>query len=348
MRGRAARRSWRWSCSSGPWSWGWPRTLEDRLNLEHRRAVRDPDHVPAPLRGEPGWNSDGLRQTREAEEYVPEDLNLLFLGDSFTMGLGLRRPHLRAFPHLVGERLRVATGDDRIHVANFAWTSSSPLLGLRRLVHLGRDYHPDLVVLCVDMTDPYDDIKWSNLVRRRGLTTLYDRIPITIKLTRLYFPGPFRALYDVSVGRNLPAHAFFATEQPLARSRPYLEPIATSIRAIDERARALGAELVVLVLPRWFQYDARESPHDWEMRLPDRTHTVLGPHSTAIFDWFAELDRETAFPVHSLLEDFRSSEVFPTTLEADPHWNAAGHRVAAEAVVRRLEPLVRERLRSPP
>ena len=146
------------------------------------------------------------------------------------------------------------------------------------------------------------------------------------------------------MGGNLPGHRFFATEWPPEVARPYLEPMVRNLDALDEHVRRAGAELVVLVLPRWFQYDERECPHDWEMRVDHSRHTVLGPHATVLFDFLAELDGRRPYPILSLLEDFRATDVFPTTYEFDPHWTPAGHRVAADGVTRRLHPFV-ERLR---
>ena len=311
------------------------------LQLEHYMLVRSPDHRP---RGErPGWNSDGLRQELEPEAYRADGINLLFLGDSFTMGSTLEDPLRDAFPHVVGRQLQERVQGQTIRVANLGWSSSSPLLSLRRLRDIGAKYEPDLVVLCVDMTDPHDDIKWANLIERRGICALYETFPLTAKAISSWFPGFFWWLYDRSVGGTLPYHRFFATERPLDESRPFLEPMAANIDHIAEEARSLGAEFVVFVLPRWFQYDERECPEDWEMDEPRGRHTVMGPHSAVIFTWFEELAAGRDFEVHSLLDDFRETDVFPTCLDADPHWNPDGHAVAARGITERLLPLV-ERL----
>jgi len=309
-----------------------------QLQLEQYMLVRDPDHRPRG--GRPGWNSDGLRQDLEPEDYREEDVNILFLGDSFTMGSELEDPLRDAFPHVVGRELDARFPGRTVRVANLGWSSSSPLLSLRRLRDIGAKYRPDLVVLCVDMTDPHDDIKWANLLERRGICALYEPFPLASKVLSTALPGVFWWVYERSVGGNLPYHRFFATEQPLAESRPFLEPIAANIELIREEARRLGAELVVFVLPRWFQYDERECPEDWEMADPRSRHTVLGPHSTEIFGWFEELAEQRGIEVHSLLEDFRTTEVFPTCLVDDPHWNPDGHAVAARGIVARLLPRV--------
>jgi lysophospholipase L1-like esterase len=313
--------------------------MAGRLRLEQYVMARNPDHRP--LGGRPGWNSDGLRQALEPDAYREEGVNVLFLGDSFTQGSKLEDPLRDAFPHVVGRELQSAFPEQTIRVANFGWTSSSPLLSLRRLRDIGEKYEPDLVVLCVDMTDPHDDIKWANLIERRGICALYQTLPITAKVLSSTAPGLFWWLYDRSVGGNLPYHRFFATEQPLSDSRPFLEPIAANIDLIADEARRLGAEFTVFVLPRWFQYDERECPEDWEMDEPRGHHTVLGPYSTVIFDWFAELGASRGYEVFSLLEDFQETDVFPTCLVDDPHWNPDGHRVAADGITARLLPQVR-------
>ncbi len=310
------------------------------LRLEHFVDAHDPDHWPAGRRGGRGWNADGLRQIREPEEYVEAEFNIVFLGDSFTMGLGLDRPHEEAFPHLAEAGLRALRPAAKVRTANFAWVDASPLLSLRRLRALGATYHPDLVVLCVDMSDPYDDIEWRNLIERRGLCAWYDRLPLAIGLLRLYLPALHRRLYDLTTDGNLPLHRTFHSEMPFAESEPFLAELRSNIEALATAAGDLDAGFCVLVLPRWYQFDERECPEDPDMLFPHSRHTVLGPYSVELFGWFEAWSESANFPIGSLLTDFRATEVFPTCFPDDPHWNAAGHRVAADAIVRKLLPIV--------
>lgn len=60
------------------------------------------------------------------------------------------------------------------------------------------------------------------------------------------------------------------------------------------------------------------------------------------FRFFDEVRPSKPYPIYSLLEDFRANTEFPTCFEDDPHWNATGHRVAARALMRYLEPIVGE------
>ncbi len=318
------------------------------LGLHHCVLARDPDHRPMAMAGEAGWNSDALVGTPESDAFKPEAMNLLFLGDSFTMGLLLPHPETEAFPSLVASELEAAFPDLTLNVANFGWVSASPLLELRRLTEIGGRYHPDLVVLCLDMTDPHDDIKYANLFERRGLAGFYDRLPVTIELLDRFAPVLFQRLYDATTGGSLPRHRFFHCTMPLEQSRPFLEPVAASIGRIEARSHELGAGFVVFVLPRHWQYGDRECPDDWELESLGGRDLVLGPFVREPFRYFEELGLAGGSPVCSLLEDFERCGVSPHCFRGDPHWNEAGHRVAAAAIARRLQPLVAARAAGKP
>ena len=306
------------------------------LRLIQYALMKDVDHRPT-FTGA-GYNSDSIRAAPEPSEFRPEDFNIVFLGDSFTYGFRVKGA--QSFPEVVERSLRARHPDQRIEVANFGWTSSSPLLSWRRLVDIGDAYHPDLVVLCIDMTDFGDDIRFRNMFDRRGIYRFYDRIPITLKLLQRTAPGVYTWL--VTATSNYPEGGrFFITERPLEETRPWFEPIVDSIAKIEAWCRERGAEFVLVLLPRSYQYDARESPRNHEAAH----YEVLGPHSLAPFQYFDELRGEVDYPVLSLLEDFRETDVFPTCFEDDPHWNVAGHRVAGDAIARKLAPIV-ERLLS--
>ncbi len=300
------------------------------LSFQHYQIVKDPDHHPLQRNKRHGWNSDGLRQKWEPEEFTGRTQNLLFLGDSFTFGYRVKPEE--AFPALVEARFQQQFPDRDWRVANFGWTSASPILALRRLQEIGEQYQPDHVVLCLDMTDPHDDIKYGNLIERRGITALYDVLPLTIGFLRLFSEDLFWKLYIWSTDGNLPRERFFHSAQPLALSEPFLEPMAQNIDQIAKWCRDHGAEFLVFVLPRYYQYNDQESPHDWETVAFGEQSLRLGPHCQEPFAYFDELQQSRPYSVVPLLEAFESTDVFPTCFDDDPHWNADGHRVAAEAI----------------
>lgn len=293
------------------------------LNLRAYYFVLDVDHIP--MEG----NSDNIRSAREAEDFTPEGLNILFLGDSFTYGYRLEPQE--TFVQRVEELLGEAYPDTPVRTANFGWTSSSPLLLHRRLLSIGEKYNPDLVVLCVDMTDFRDDILYGNMLAQRGIYGVYDKIPLTLQQLRRFFPAQFQR-WSRWTNQNMPSKPFFVSEQPLEQSLPFLEPITRNIDAIAAWCSWRGVHFVVFVLPRHYQYSEREAPRSWEQGR----YEILGPHSLEPFRYFAELAGQRPYPIHSLLETFQATDVFPTCFEDDPHWNAAGARLAGDAIARIL------------
>jgi lysophospholipase L1-like esterase len=131
------------------------------------------------------------------------------------------------------------------------------------------------------------------------------------------------------------------SELPLDETRPYARHLARNLASIARHARDLGAEPVAFVLPRHYQYDAREAPSNWEK---DR-YDLLGPYSLEPFRFFEELAPEVDYPIHPLLAAFLENDAFPTCFDDDPHWNETGTSVAARAIAERLEPAVRAALR---
>jgi hypothetical protein len=231
--------------------------------------------------------------------------------------------------------LRERLGRADIESANFGWPSASPLLALRQLQDLGAKYRPDVVAFALDMTDFHDDLMYQRMLERRGLYWWYDKIPITLRTLELRAPGLFARLY-ASANVGLPRQRFFATERPLEETRPLLEPAVANLERMAQAADHLGADFVVLLLPRAFQYSAKESPNNWEAAQ----YTVLGPYSREPFRYFESIAERLPFPVLSLLPAFEHTTIFPTCLADDPHWNADGHRIAAQAIVDFLAPRI--------
>ncbi len=315
-------------------SWA-PPYVKRLLWLKNYEIIRDVDHIEK--RTGPEYNSDYLRGAPESARFRPDDLNVVFLGDSFTFGYRLK--HSESFPARVGVLLGEAYAGERVRVANFGWTSSSPLLSARRLEAIGAKYSPDVVVLAIDMTDFRDDIRYRDMLARRGLYALYDKTPVALKIFETIAPDLYLTVLLATLG-NPPRDRFFVTEAPLEQTRPWIEPLVTNVSRIHEWCRAHSAAFVLVVLPRSYQYSDRESPENWER---DR-YTVLGPYSLEPFRYFEELSPTVDYPILSLLETFQTTEVFPTCFKNDPHWTAAGAEVAARAIATRLEPVIEARL----
>jgi hypothetical protein len=288
--------------------------------------ISDIDHWNIPDGRE--INSDGLRCGYEAEHFREEDLNIIFLGDSYVYGWLL--PMEKSLPRQFEKMARAVYPGKRINVINFGWVSSSPLLSLRLFERIGEKYKPDIVILFLDMTDFHDDIKYSRLLERRGIYRLLDLCPISIlTLKQLTVMSGIDRLHEWIFG--FPADRFFITNQPLEKSRRWLRYIQDSIEKINTYCEnRLNAEFVLMVLPRFYQYSSRECPYNWEKGV----YAILGRYGDEPFRYFDSIKSTLDYPVYSLLSDFQETTVFPTCFLDDPHWTEFGAGVAARAVLK--------------
>ena len=72
------------------------------------------------------------------------------------------------------------------------------------------------------------------------------------------------------------------------------------------------------------------------MFLPNNDPPTSPRYIYEPFRYFAEMSSSAPFPIHSLLPDFQNSSDKDLTWAEDPHYNEAGHRLAAEAITRYL------------
>ena len=236
------------------------------------------DHRPKPLPGK--VNADGVMPDTPASHYRPGELNIIFLGDSYTLGTENGRPGGMA-PHntIPGQVEKLLGGRARgVRVANFGWTPSSPVLQLRQLHHIGAKYSPDLVVQLFDMSDFADDIDYADrLALHQGVQAPsivdYFRAGAAVALG---VDDPLRWLWRCSIFGDRAARLererveipetrrFFHVFQPLSRSLPHMELSWTTLLRTHRMAARLGARYVVFVLPRYQQFNPSEAPRDWE------------------------------------------------------------------------------------
>ena len=298
------------------------------------------DHRPRPYTG--GTNEDGVYSRLGPSDFRDEDFNVICLGDSFTANPHL--PEQVRWPSLLERRLQSRMPGRRVRVVNFGWVSSSPVLQARQLREIGAKYKPALVVQAFDMTDFHDDLVARERLARVGSGAGGGG---DASIFRAFGVGASLALGVEDYGQWLreryrwarpegapavPRQRYFFLFEPPEASEPYFRESWEAIRETERRARSLGARYVLFILPRYQQYDPRESPRDPERRaFPEDAPGRLVP-----FEYFARQSRSAGFPIHSLREDFLADPAFPKCRSDDPHWNAEGNRVAAEAMERRV------------
>ncbi|MCG6926377.1 MAG: hypothetical protein LJF30_13835 [Acidobacteria bacterium] len=299
------------------------------------------DHRPRPG-GE--INADRIRFSGTASDLADEDFVVLFLGDSFTYGETLA--YDEAYPYAFE---RIVSGFDctaPIRSVDGGWVSSSPLLALRLLQEIGRDYRPDLVVYSLDMTDFHDDLLYEQRLREGGDLEIDAGEALVQGLVRAvpalasYVPRlrEVRSLFRArdgdgkGGGESLPEDRFFATAQPLEESEADIERgVIRNLASLhDLSTETLGARMALVVYPRAYQYSTRESPASWERYR----YEAMGPWVREPFRYFRENGNRLPYPVLDALPTFEGADEFPLFRDDDPHWNEAGARLMAETVAR--------------
>jgi hypothetical protein len=134
-------------------------------------------------------------------------------------------------------------------------------------------------------------------------------------------------------GRLIEDEDVFSREPSARVTRGWTLTLAV-LGELARRVEAAGARCVVVLVPNRYQVDASLwsrhaarlgiDPAAFDLELPQRR--------------FAEWSRETGVPVVDLLPELRRRNRDNSFYyEQDAHWNAEGHRVAAEALLRELQ-----------
>lgn len=289
-------------------------------NPDHRMTRQYHDNV----------NEDGIRSPVEANAFLAENFNVLFLGDSFTYGWRV----------MMGKTLPAqfelqanALGYSSVRSVNFGWVSSSPYLSERLLREKGLKYKPDLVVLTLDMTDVFDDLLYRNIAERKYFFSIGQYLPAITQFISLTNQSLWQSEWLAENAFGVPARHYFIVERPLEETRPYFDQLLRNVDAIDAYCRdVLGVPFVVFIMPRHFQFNPGLSPDNWEKAQ----YPLAGPYLLEPFGYFEAMAAKRPYPIISLLEDFRSTKAFPVTFPDDPHLNEAGNGVAANATLKHL------------
>ena len=306
-------------------------------NLDHR-LVPDGDEV----------NNDSLRYRGTPESFARADYRVMFMGDSYTYGYNLLYDD--TFPVQFENMANNRNCSTRIAALNAGWVSSSPLLSLRLLQDIGPRYKPDLVVYTLDMTDFHDDLRYEINLRKQGDFRIDSTKLITHLLKKLFpdlagsqgediLPGRLRLKTPVNsdhgIDFELPDDRFFITGQPLEDTKPLIERgVIKYLEGINDFVtRNLNGRMVLVLVPRAYQYSSRESPDNWERA----NYQTLGPYCLEPFRYFQEYGDILPYPVIDLLPDFQYTELFPLFFTDDPHWNEEGAKFVAGLILENLE-----------
>jgi len=262
----------------------------------------------------PGWdvevriNSHGLRDVEHAYERTSSDRRrLLLLGDSFGWGFGVEQEET-----LTAVLGRLCPDWEFVNASVSGWGTDQEYLYYREE---GRRYAPDAVVLLIYANDvlelsrdhmygypkPYFAVEEDRLVLRN--------VPVPERT-------PGQRLYTWLAAHSFVAHRLLAVTRigvAIDVGGSTQLDLAVSERLLRRFARELRAEDVAF---RW----------------------VLIPMEPALADVYRAVGRAEGVPVLDLAASFETARAHGETLTLpdNPHWNAAGHRLAARELAQAL------------
>lgn len=297
------------------------------------QVVRNPDHRMTTDKFD-GLNSDGIRASHEASDFQESDFNIVFLGDSFIYGFLLPQESM-APPAQLESLLREKYQRTDINVANFGWTSSSPILSLRLLKDIGAKYHPDLIILALDMSDYRDEWFYKSVLEQRGFYSFVVHYPRTAYLVKrtAELLEPLIDWHTRLFGYSGQG-GYFVARQPLEKSLNLFDDVYATLLATHHYIeQEFKVPFYVFVPPRHWQYTDKEAPESWE----NGSFDTMGSFALENFHYFENKRQSAPFPIVSLLDDFRKAQQFPLNFKVDSHWNKHGAHFFAERVAAHCE-----------
>ncbi len=257
-------------------------------------------------------NQYGLRHRNL--EPATAAVRILVLGDSYAFGWGVRATE--AFPHLLQTMLQERFPSLKFEVINAGIPGYAVYQQLQLLSRLRTELSLDAVVATFSLAnDPVDELRLARYTPDRLAEYSYQVRDPRALLSRLIRSSRLLTLVDVR-SFNIQLHLANASDRALALSERSLRQLATTCQA-----DSLPLALVVVpraseVRPsgpgkRLFNFTADKPRH-----LVARVAAAYG---------LPRVDLKKA------LQETQRGE--PLYLPQDTHWNAAGHRATAEAIM---------------
>ncbi|MBL8135094.1 MAG: hypothetical protein JNL48_00605 [Acidobacteria bacterium] len=298
-------------------------------------------------------NHLGLRGRETTVEKPAGTRRILMLGDSFTMAKGVQEDE--TFSVLVEQALQApmqACGGGRVEVLNAGVDSYSPLL---EYLYFKRDLarlNPDLVVLNFDNSDLIQEAAyrrqatrdatgeitavpqiWQDSVYERFLSWTNRHLFITravlVYITRAMNHNEMTVRRVVNeAGREHFAHTL---EGDVDRTRQW-DAVFDSLHRLKTLTDQAGIPLLLTTYPWAHQVgDTGWVPGRFSFMQPGERP------STVSRDTIRARSAEMQLEVFEALPAFKAySGTEPLYFDYDPHWNAAGHRVMANALERHI------------
>lgn len=304
-------------------------------------------------------NSLGLRNNEIAEKKPQNMKRIVFLGDSFTMGLGVGET--QAFPRLVEQSLNTKENTMIIQTINAGINGVGPLYEYVYLKKAAIKFQPDVVVVGFV---PWKDVPWDVHDLEFVSRTDADGLPDAVGSKKVYvdsrgylrdtslplrFTVPFVRsssliqlalrvivpIRDMYIGGFTDSFCIFQlTCHTLDNAKEITKKTFLDMKAILDQH---NAQLLVVLIPAEFQIYSNTAPGKYFANTSIGLNPVEKRRPHVEFNKFFE---EKGISYVDLLPVFYEHLQDKSFFDLDTHWNSSGHEIAASSISQKLSTML--------
>lgn len=299
-------------------------------------------------------NSLGLRGPEISKEKSQNSHRVLFIGDSFTMGWGVKEEE--AYPEVAETLLNQKAPNIKFESINAGFTAAGPSGYYLYTKLYGLDLSPEAIVIGFyignDITSRLD-IEWEEkdnhdlpvTVRSKTIYIDYNgelrfrKAPLKHKVPYLrnshlfiflvdrLFPTPSTPEYSPTISPTICVFKKSCLDLDMQK-----EEVKKLFLAIKEMTLKKRIRLLVVMIPIEFQ--AYNFPYiEEKYGLP---FALLPSEKRYPNDYFGEFFKENNIDYIDLLPYFEQNSQLVTYYPLDDHWNPLGHYIAGEVISDKL------------
>lgn len=298
-------------------------------------------------------NALGLRNRELTPKKPIGTKRILFLGDSFTMGVGVTEN--QTYARIAEKLLNKSSKNGEVEAINAGVNATGPYYQFTYLKHEGLLLDPDVVVIGFF---PWNDISYDVHASEKVTSVDKQNFPDTIDSRTAYvdFDGSLREkrlplrvkipflrslhIYWVAINAISPSDKnhlraedgtlpclYDSTCKTLGKAKNDIKKLFLSYKAL---AKQHNFRLLVLIIPAEFEVDPFTF-RKYGFQKPLFKSKASLPHEE-----FAAFFEKNQIAYLDLLPTFLKQVSEQAYFEKDPHWNAYGNLVAAEAISQKL------------
>ncbi len=302
-------------------------------------------------------NEYGMRNPSITVAKPERTKRVLFIGDSFTMGWGVREPD--TYVRKTEQILNTLGFPSHIQAINAGFTAAGPSGYYLSLKLDGMQFDPDIVIVGFFLGNDIlsrKDVEWIK-VDNQGLPDIVrsktSYIDPTGQLRLKALPLPYHIPYlrqshlFILTMKTLFPYTTMPTQTELVRDTVCVfdrnchefdqgkSEIKMLFAVMNSILKAKGKHLIVAIIPTHFQVHFNvEYKKQYNLPLLPSDRRFLNDE---FIHYFTDQGIDYIDLLPPLLEHAGIERVY---FETDDHWNEAGHRIAAEEIAKKVTPLL--------